>query len=217
MWGGSFDGSDSHHVQTARCSPRTLNPAKSPATPDLNAPNTTRYTPQTPPPCSPVCVSIRTLTASPAFFWRGNSRRMGSGSFQMGSKSCTSAPPAPCSLRRRGIEPSPAATGWGRGTGASSKRRGGGVGRTLSRFDAKGTDSDSGERRETSSRRRSAQSLYTSVIRNEGHAYAATVWALCLVQVPLSFAPCQTLTVPFASHTLPLRRSYRGAHFCLLE
>jgi hypothetical protein len=39
----------------------------------------------------------------------------------------------------------------------------------------------------------------TIVARTEGYTHAANVWALCLVQGPISVAPCQTLTLRFAT------------------
>ena len=40
-----------------------------------------------------------------------------------------------------------------------------------------------------------AQSLYTIVARTEGYTFAAKVWALSIVQRPVSVAPCETLIV----------------------
>jgi hypothetical protein len=37
------------------------------------------------------------------------------------------------------------------------------------------------------------------VTRTEGYTHAANVWALSVVQVPFSVAPCQTLIVRFAT------------------
>jgi hypothetical protein len=38
----------------------------------------------------------------------------------------------------------------------------------------------------------------TSVARTDGYTHAANVRALCIVQGPVSVAPCQTLIVRFA-------------------
>jgi tRNA-binding EMAP/Myf-like protein len=48
--------------------------------------------------------------------------------------------------------------------------------------------------------RRSPNRPNTLVARTEGYTYAAKVWALCLVQGPFSVAPCQTLSLRFASN-----------------
>jgi hypothetical protein len=41
--------------------------------------------------------------------------------------------------------------------------------------------------------------LSTIVARTKGYTHAAKVWALSLVQGPVSVSPCQTLTLRFAA------------------
>jgi hypothetical protein len=47
--------------------------------------------------------------------------------------------------------------------------------------------------------RRPPISLYTIVARTHMYTYDARVWALSLVQGPVSVAPCQTLLARFAT------------------
>jgi hypothetical protein len=63
----------------------------------------------------------------------------------------------------------------------------------------------------------------TIVTRTEGYTYAARVWALCVVQGPLSVAPCQTLIVRIRiKQSTPLKgphvlTSQQGALLLLLH
>ena len=58
--------------------------------------------------------------------------------------------------------------------------------------------------------RRPPISLYTLVARTGGYAYDVGVWDLSIIQGPFSVAPCQTLTLRFAtSSSLHRRRQVR--------
>jgi hypothetical protein len=54
--------------------------------------------------------------------------------------------------------------------------------------------------------RRTPISLDTMVPRTEGYTYDASVWDLSIVQGPFSVAPCQTLTLRFATFFIGVGR-----------
>jgi hypothetical protein len=56
-----------------------------------------------------------------------------------------------------------------------------------------------GDRSHGAVSRRPPISLYTMVVRTGSYTYDASVWDVSIVQGPFSVAPCQTLTLRFAT------------------